>query len=163
MSGFVYVVRNETSGLLKIGYTNDPSRRLTMLRTSSPDPLTLLGTVAGTTEDEKALHDLLGRWRVAREWFAPCRALEPLLTALTPPPAKGRTMRRNGNPIREYRLDMGMQQKTLADLLDVSQGDVSRWESGERAIPILKCSAVSKATGIPREVLRPDVFASEAA
>lgn len=162
MSGFVYVVRNETSGLLKIGYTNDPSRRLVMLRTSSADPLTLVGTIAGTPDDEKALHGLLRSWRVAREWFQPCAAMGPLLTALTPPPVKGRTLKPNGNPIREYRLNNGIQQQTLAALFGISKGDLSRWESGKRAIPILKCSAVSKATGIPREVLRPDVFEAAA-
>lgn len=84
MSGFIYVIAS-SNGLYKIGYTNDPPRRLTMLRTSTADTLTLLGTVHGTLEQEAQLHNLLRGARVAREWFKPCAAMQPLLDSLTPP------------------------------------------------------------------------------
>lgn len=83
MTGYVYVIENE-SGLFKVGYTNDPARRLTMLRTSSAEKLRLLGVVPATMEQEKELHRLLSPWRAAREWFRPNIALLSLIQSLIP-------------------------------------------------------------------------------
>jgi DNA-binding XRE family transcriptional regulator len=81
MSGFVYVIGN-SNGLFKIGFTNDPARRLTMLRTSTADKLTLLGVVPATPDHEKQLHHLFRACRVAREWFRWSPAMQPLLDGL---------------------------------------------------------------------------------
>lgn len=81
MNGFVYVVRN-SAGLLKIGYSNDPSRRLAMLRTSAADHLELLGVIPGTLDHERQLHEIFSRARVVREWFRYMPAMQPLLDGL---------------------------------------------------------------------------------
>jgi hypothetical protein len=89
MTGFVYVVHS-SNGLFKIGHTNDPTRRLTMLKTSTADTLTLLGIVPATVDDERELHFLFRTHRVAREWFRWTPAMQPLIDALRPMPSKRR-------------------------------------------------------------------------
>lgn len=70
--------------------------------------------------------------------------------------------------LREYRKnqDPPLSQGDLAGQLSVVRETVARWESGIRKIDQTKVPEVSKVTGIPVEVLRPDlarVFAKEAA
>lgn len=39
----------------------------------------------------------------------------------------------------------------------VSQSNVWQWVSGHRRVPIKRCASIERATGVPCEVLRPDV------
>jgi hypothetical protein len=48
-----------------------------------------------------------------------------------------------------------------ADLLGLSQPDLSRYEMGRRKIPPEKVGRIEKITGIHRSILRPDVFPLE--
>ena len=76
---FVYFVRDEMSGLIKIGAsTCDPFFRLANGRNFNPNPLTMLGyfsggeRVRGTSHKHQAEHDLHVRFaasRKFREWF----------------------------------------------------------------------------------------------
>jgi len=54
---------------VKIGYSEDVASRLCQLQTGSSEPLTLLGTVPGNMQLEKAIHVLLSPYRVQGEWF----------------------------------------------------------------------------------------------
>lgn len=65
--GFVYVI--EGGGLFKIGYSAQPRQRLQSLQCSSPVPLTLLGVVEGTREDEAQWHHRFRNQRSHGEWF----------------------------------------------------------------------------------------------
>ena len=61
---------------IKIGYSNDPLKRLKALQTASPSPLRLLGSVickeqAEARKLERSLHFLVGKkyQKLSGEWF----------------------------------------------------------------------------------------------
>lgn len=56
--------------------------------------------------------------------------------------------------LREWFAGERGRQSMLADRLGVTPGAITQW----RRVPINHVALVSKITGIPREVLRPDVF-----
>lgn len=68
---YIYFIRGETTGLIKIGFARNPARRLTNLQIGSPDRLALLGTILGMMEDEFALHERFAHLRKHGEWFEP--------------------------------------------------------------------------------------------
>jgi hypothetical protein len=74
--GFVYFIRGESGGPIKIGYTTDITKRLNTLQTGYPDTLKLLALVPGSTKDELILHEEFTEYRMRGEWFKP---VEPLL------------------------------------------------------------------------------------
>lgn len=62
--GVVYFIR--FSGLVKIGWTGDLKQRMGNVPNEE-----ILGTVAGTMEDEKRCHAAFAHLRVKGEWFRP--------------------------------------------------------------------------------------------
>ena len=65
---------------------------------------------------------------------------------------------------RNWRMQLPENQRTLAQagkLLGVSGSTISRYEAGLRRVPPERVIAVERITGIPRFVLRPDVFSPE--
>lgn len=78
----IYFAEAVGIGHIKIGFTDgeDPACRLDQLQTGSPVPLRLLGTIAGTLEDEKNLHRRFAAARVCGEWFKPIPELLALLS-----------------------------------------------------------------------------------
>lgn len=67
----VYFVQAGAGGPIKIGVASNMSQRLCALQTGSPDLLSLLATLPGTTKDEMRLHRLLRSFRHRGEWFRP--------------------------------------------------------------------------------------------
>jgi hypothetical protein len=65
--GWVYFIRNAKA--IKIGFTTDIEQRMKRLQTASSSPLELLGTVAGTLQDEQNLHLRFANLRLRGEWF----------------------------------------------------------------------------------------------
>jgi len=68
---FVYVIRG-AHNLVKIGISTNPTARLATLRTASPYPIdfAFVGATNSTGADiEAEAHRILGRYRVAGEWF----------------------------------------------------------------------------------------------
>ena len=61
--------------------------------------------------------------------------------------------------LREFLTENDMDQQDLADAVGVTQATVSRWISGEIKIKATRVSDISRVTGIPASMLRPDVFA----
>lgn len=154
MTGFIYVVAS-SAGLYKIGFSNDPRRRLSMLRTSSPERLTLLGAVPGTVEQERELHALLRPWRAAREWFKPCRAMQPLLDGLRPVRVKHR--REHVGVVAEVLDELGGPSRAAKQIGVTGPNVVMNWRS-RNSIPVEHVATVSRLTGRPLHDLRPDVF-----
>ena len=72
--GCVYFILQEITGLIKIGYSEnpDPRNRLTSLSTSSPFNLTIIGYILTTNpaKREKEIHELFDEFNVNREWFS---------------------------------------------------------------------------------------------
>lgn len=75
----IYIVRAATTGMIKIGYTEDEATfygsRLRSLRTGSGDRLEVLKLMPGDMAAEKELHERFCRWRAHGEWFHPNREL----------------------------------------------------------------------------------------
>lgn len=70
VAGFVYIVRGES--YYKIGYSEDPAKRIAVMNTKAPFPLYTIFLIP--TEDkyacEKALHARFANRRTQGEWFA---------------------------------------------------------------------------------------------
>jgi len=125
MNGFVYLIESG-SGHFKVGFTkNDPRRRLAMLRTGNADDLSLIGAIAGTMDDEKELHRLLRPWRVTREWYVQCRAIEYLAECVDPI-AEGRAV--GDHPLAHARAAAKLSQADLARAVGLSRVSVARIE-----------------------------------
>lgn len=71
----LYFVFNGVTGLMKIGVSADPCRRLRDLEFSSGMRLQEIGVLAGGEYLERPLHAALARHRVKGEWFKPTAEL----------------------------------------------------------------------------------------
>ena len=60
------------------------------------------------------------------------------------------------SPLTAYRNTHDMSVEDLAALIGVDRTTVWRWEKGR--VPVERLGDVWKATGIPRQDLRPDIF-----
>lgn len=68
--GKIYVIRDEHSRAIKIGYTSRTvKKRLREFRTANPGKPTVLWSGPGTLIDETKLHRLLRPSRLRGEWF----------------------------------------------------------------------------------------------
>ncbi|MDX2557636.1 GIY-YIG nuclease family protein [Streptomyces stelliscabiei] len=65
----VYLIGSPTSPLVKIGWTDNPERRLRHLQTGSPVPLQLLALFEGGSIVEAELHRRFADKRRHGEWF----------------------------------------------------------------------------------------------
>lgn len=69
-------------------------------------------------------------------------------------------MTQSASPLVAYRLAMGLSQRRLADKLGLKgSSTISKWENGQ--VPAEQVPMVSRLTGIPRERLRPDLYAAD--
>lgn len=76
IDAFVYLVYSNTDDknrtLVKIGYSKDPKKRLSELKTANPK-VKLLSTKKGSMDLEWKLHSYFSKYHQQREWFAfPC-------------------------------------------------------------------------------------------
>lgn len=67
-AGYVYFLRSP-SGVVKIGRTNNPGKRMKMLQTGSPVPFLPMLVVNGGREIEEAMHERFRYLREHGEWF----------------------------------------------------------------------------------------------
>lgn len=67
--GFIYWLRAEGVGHIKIGYSARPAARMEELRVISPVPLRLIGLDLGSPATERHLHRQLQPHRLHGEWF----------------------------------------------------------------------------------------------
>lgn len=80
---YVYFIEGIGLQRIKIGKARDPKQRLKQMQTSSPVPLRLLGTVAGTTHLEKRLHKEFASLRTEGEWFRATKELRDYIAEVT--------------------------------------------------------------------------------
>jgi len=74
VKGYVYFIRSEISGLVKIGKTNDINTRIKKL-SKEHGPLELLGFIESekAIKREKEIHEKFSELRVHGEWFSVCK------------------------------------------------------------------------------------------
>jgi hypothetical protein len=80
----VYFVRAQSTGLIKIGCTNNVPARVKALRSMSGDALEILATMRGGITEERDLHRLFAAHRKHGEWFAPAPELLSYIAARRP-------------------------------------------------------------------------------
>jgi hypothetical protein len=68
-TSFVYFILAEETNRVKIGFSNEPERRLSDLQTGSPCSLRMLAVFRGNSRTEKALHAKFAKQRINGEWF----------------------------------------------------------------------------------------------
>lgn len=69
----VYFVSN--SRYVKIGYTENPLRRLSEIQVSNPEKLEVLLLIEGDIEYEQQLHSDFNKWHKKGEWFYICEEI----------------------------------------------------------------------------------------
>lgn len=67
--GFVYCIVHHERKAVKIGFSQNPWRRLKQLQTASPDPFSLFGEIPGDRDLEAAFHQFFAGRRMHGEWF----------------------------------------------------------------------------------------------
>jgi hypothetical protein len=65
----IYFIRSGETDWVKIGRAVDVKKRIGFLQVGNPEDLTLLATIDGGAEEERALHFLLRGVRRRGEWF----------------------------------------------------------------------------------------------
>ncbi|MEU0034647.1 GIY-YIG nuclease family protein [Streptomyces sp. NPDC006333] len=102
----VYLIGSPDSSLVKIGWTDNPERRLRHLQTGSPVLLQLLAVFEGGAIAEAELHRRFADKRRHGEWFDlgpdPVTAVSPFVRAAQVEEAE-RTQRRQ--PVHQLRYD----------------------------------------------------------
>lgn len=101
----IYFIEAVGMGLIKIGYTIDPVKRFCSMLTSSPAPLSLLGSICGGPQREGAIHAQLEPFRMHGEWFQ--KAPEVMALVATSEMTYGQNMlnqvaQKRGAALQEY-------------------------------------------------------------
>jgi hypothetical protein len=80
--GEIYVVRGSQTGSFKIGFSENATRRIKSLQTSSPEKLEVVCVALGSLEEEKSLHAKLSRHRIKGEWYQPHTEIDQVILDL---------------------------------------------------------------------------------
>jgi hypothetical protein len=158
MTGYVYAIDNGR-GCVKIGWTQNPLRRLSEMNVSDAEKLTLVGYASGTKEQEAEAHTLLSPWRQRGEWFRIEGHVVTFMNMLAGAQPSVSTPKRRSlrNRVRPF----AIANVRLAEALGVDKASITRWAKGR--IPAERVIEVERITGIPRADLRPDLYAKELA
>ena len=65
----LYIIQSDKSGMIKIGRSKDPNKRLKQLQTGNPNKLKLIASFKDMGWREKLLHERLSEWSEQGEWF----------------------------------------------------------------------------------------------
>jgi len=80
--GYIYFIQRITGGPIKIGYSNNPQKRLATFQTSHHERLVILGCVHGDIPYERHLHRQFAGYRIRSdgEWFQDCREIRMFIS-----------------------------------------------------------------------------------
>ena len=73
--GFVYYIQEEMDGNIKIGWSEDPIKRLQQHQTSNSRELRMLVYVKGSPDYEREIHSKFQTSKTTGEWFKPDKRL----------------------------------------------------------------------------------------
>lgn len=80
--GYVYFIASRKQRIVKIGYSANPTMRLSTLQTSTPSKLELLATIEGDIQTERQLHQRFAAYRLNGEWFRLTEELTSFIDSL---------------------------------------------------------------------------------
>lgn len=147
MNGFLYAIGGE-SGQVKVGWSADPFRRLSKIRSDCPAHVSLLGLIPATRSQEQELHALLAPWRIRREWYRAEGGVAALVEML-PKPHPRIAASQADHPLRQWRTANSVSVADVAEKIGVTRTAVWRWEAGKREPNRRQRAAINKLTGIP--------------
>lgn len=166
MSGpYVYLIE-ASIGLVKIGHSSDPVRRLNAIKDGALCHLELIAFWPAPRSEERALQRQFRAHHRFNEWFFPADDLADFVNARR---GIGIHMLQDGQihlarseltQILAYREANDLTQQALADKLKTSAGYLHDIETGRRKPSPVLAVRIEHVTGIPRSAIRPDVFAS---
>lgn len=67
--GWIYFISTPYSGAVKIGWTENPPKRLSVYAAHNAAPVGVLLLFRGSRDDERALHRRFSEYRYRAEWF----------------------------------------------------------------------------------------------
>lgn len=134
----VYFIYAPSLELVKIGFSVDPYKRLSKIRSDSPVPLVMLSVIDGGKEVEAELHDRFSELRTVGEWFRHEGELEEFAQSLS-------------------RFEIPERKKTLTGIIardcGVSKSYASMIATGSRNPPRPLAIHILRTTGWRHEVL----------
>ena len=80
--GFIYFIRENGKGHVKIGFAKSIKQRLTTLQISHHGKLEVVGAIGGTMKIEKSLHRQFADYRLSGEWFRVAGELKKFMATL---------------------------------------------------------------------------------
>ena len=135
MTGFIYAIGDET-GRVKIGWSQQPVRRLAKISSDCSSAVTLLGIVQATQSQEKEIHTLLSPWRINREWFRHEETVAVFVSMLAKPKPRlcsGRPRLKSSTSPWDTIIDAAGGTGAVAKGLEQLLSTISGWRS--RGIP----------------------------
>lgn len=81
---YVYCIEAVGTGLVKIGSSTNPTKRLAQLQSISPVPLRIKYVTHGGELRERELHRRLAGYRRHGEWFEACREVARAMAEAPP-------------------------------------------------------------------------------
>lgn len=181
----VYIVQAGEGGPVKVGFAENPHRRLSQLQAECPAPLALVALFDGSRKEESEVHAAWAQYRLRGEWFSP-EALSMLAAVGLP---KLTVDRKLGSPGRKMMRDSSTRAKAMqrrgicgeaqdaaldsifsiltrcggsvrvADACGISSASVSVWTQ----VPPRHVRAVAKLAGLCPSEVRPDLYDPPAA
>ena len=79
LKSYVYFIEALGMDKVKIGFSNDPERRLSVLQTGSPSKLIMVAKIPGDIQLEKQLHNKFDHIRINKEWFHATKELKEFI------------------------------------------------------------------------------------
>lgn len=160
----VYFIQVCDDGPIKIGYAQNPKRRLHNMQTGNPVRLRLLAITDGGESEERALHSKFAASRISGEWFAPTTDLMEFVASVpsvNDPKLRNRSYADvSTHPLWPEALKRAVTllggSKQLADKIGVTRSAVWQW----RRVPAKHLVAIERALdrAVTRYELRPDIF-----
>lgn len=86
----IYFVRCQSTGRVKIGFSEKPWLRFVKIQADCPTELVMAAIIDGDMGDEGALHAAYAQYNVRGEWFAEVGELRDFIASLTPAEREGR-------------------------------------------------------------------------
>lgn len=142
----IYFVRAGEDGPVKIGYATDFAKRVSSLQVGNHLPLKLIRQVDGPRPAERWYHQRFSDCHIAREWFH----FHLDMLEVTHPTDLGMRLDR-GLSLAVSRIGFA----GIAKACGIHISAVMRWTR----VPVDRCVDVMNASGVPGDVLRPDIAA----
>ena len=155
----VYFVTARALNRVKIGWSDDPQRRLVKMSADSPTPLVLERVCDGGQEVEADLHARFAGARIAGEWFEISPEIEAFMAMQAVPELRatkgsvGRPLKFGVGAIGQLREELGLTLEGFASKVGLkSKGQLHQIENGARcSVKVaIAIEALSVADGAPR-------------